>query len=95
MTAFISSCSSINDTKIEPAVELMCPGAPKSLLIGVTKEELRSALRKQFTHHKTRDTVLKTKEGRNIMIPTIRPRDLDRCLIRDIPKVVVPNSQGY
>jgi len=81
-------------TKVQNAVEIICPGAPSTLVLGVTKQELRTALRKQFSHDRTRDTVLKLKDGTNIMIPTIRPRDLDRCIVRSYP-VVVPTSQGY
>ena len=83
------------DTEIDQAIEIVCPGAPPTLILRISKEEAREALRKKYSHNKTRDTVLKLPNGSNVMIPTIRPRDLDKCIVRSIPKIVIPISLGY
>ncbi len=92
----LASCTNPkNQTEIDRAVEIICPGAPNTLVLRATKKELREALRKQYSHHRTRDTALKLKDGSIILLPSVRPRDLNKCLLRSIPKLIIPTSQGY
>lgn len=91
-------CSCIynkEDIKVDQAVEILCPNAPRTLALHVSKEDLRKALRKQYSHDGTVDTVLKLPDGSNLMVPGVRPANFNECLIRSLPKVVIPSSMGY
>lgn len=95
---FIASCARekpTNKVDIDKAVEIVCPGVPPTLVLRASKEELREALRKQYSHDDTRDTVLKLPNKANVMIPIIRPKDLDKCIVRDLPQIKIPASMGY
>ena len=97
----LSSCS-VKKTNpkdqidIDKALEIACPGVPKVLALRISKEDLREALRKQYTVSKDNvETVLKMRDGSNIMIPGVRPKDLDKCFVRSIPEIKIPVSTGY
>ena len=92
----LTSCKNTRDTVItDNAVEVVCPGVSKTLILRASAKELREGLRKQYTHDKTRDTVLKLKDGSNIMIPAIKPEHLSKCFVRDSKNVSIPSSLGY
>ena len=92
----ISSCANpTNKIDQDNAVEVVCPGVSQTLVPRVSAEELRKALRKQYTHDRTQDTVLKLKDKSNVMIPTIKPEHLRNCYVRDLPKIIIPSSLGY
>ncbi len=96
LTIIVISCSKNQDKiDLDNAVEIVCPGVSQTLVPRVSADELREALRKKYTHDKTRDTVLKLKNKSNVMIPTIIPEHLNNCYVRDLPKIVIPSSLGY
>lgn len=93
---FLTNCSNpANKVDIDQAVEIICPGAPRTLVLRVSKDELREALRKQFTNDGVRETILKLKDGSNVAIPVARPRDLNQCIVRSLKNVAIPSSMGY
>ena len=100
LLTILSNCIATNNQPndpidIVPAVEIVCPGAPKTLLLRVSPDELREALRRQFTHDNTVETVLKLPDGSNIIIPGVRPQNMNQCFVRELPEIVIPNSTGY
>ena len=84
-----------NKVDIDIAIEMLCPGAPPTLILRISKIELREAMRKQYTHDDTVDTVLKLPNKAIVMIPNVRPRDVNQCLLRELPAIKIPASMGY
>lgn len=94
-TNCFSHKASTDKVDIDKAIEIVCPGLAPVMILRTSEEEVRAALRKQFSHHKTRDTVLKLPDNSNVMIPVVRPSDLKFCSVREVPKVRIPASLGY
>ena len=96
--SFSTQCAKPKTTHkvdIDKVIEIVCPGAPPTLILRTSKEELREAMRKQYTHDDTVDTVLKLPNKAIVMIPNVRPRDVNQCLLRELPAIKIPASMGY
>ena len=95
----LSSCklNYVTSTKVTKAVEIICPGGFRNLLLGVDKADLRRAYRVNFDYRKTPTAALRKRgwDRSIVIVPHVNSTSIDNCSIREISQVVVPSSMGY